>query len=96
MLDPDWSMFGSGRCQIPRRRQVLEGDKEYQELVRKLNHPGRIPDQVESLVMSLKGLSGDVTSIDIVRHETLLQDDLDGVTFVIFGILVVSQLSYAR
>ncbi|RZC65187.1 hypothetical protein C5167_008877 [Papaver somniferum] len=49
------------------------GDKEYQELVPKLNQPGRIPDQVAFLVMSLKGLSGDVTSIDIVRHETLLQ-----------------------
>ncbi|RZC59326.1 hypothetical protein C5167_006626 [Papaver somniferum] len=45
-------------------KTMPRGDKKDQELVRKLNQPRRIPDQVASLV------------------------DLDGVTLVIFGVLV--------
>ncbi|RZC62890.1 hypothetical protein C5167_024630 [Papaver somniferum] len=54
--------------------QVAKGGKsEYHDLVGKLNQPGRDPDEVASLVMCLKGLSGAVAFIDIVRHESLLQ-----------------------
>ncbi|KAI3972581.1 hypothetical protein MKX01_019239 [Papaver californicum] len=52
----------------------MAGDTtDYHELVGKLNQSGQSPDEVATLVMSLKGLSGAVASIDIVRHETLLQ-----------------------
>ncbi|MCL7028862.1 hypothetical protein MKW94_002434 [Papaver nudicaule] len=47
---------------------------DYNELVGILNKSGHLsPDQVASLVMSLKGLSGAVGSIDVVRHENLVR-----------------------
>ncbi|KAI3894246.1 hypothetical protein MKX03_021836 [Papaver bracteatum] len=55
--------------------RFAQGDAtDYNELVGKLNQSGYLsPDDMALLVMSLKGLSGAVASIDIVRHETLLQ-----------------------
>ncbi|MCL7031544.1 hypothetical protein MKW94_007678 [Papaver nudicaule] len=55
--------------------RVPEGDTtDYDEMVGKLNQSGHLfPDDVASLVTCLKGLSGAVGCIDIVRHETLAQ-----------------------
>ncbi|MCL7031067.1 hypothetical protein MKW94_030111 [Papaver nudicaule] len=54
---------------------VQGGDtSDYYDLVGKLSQSGHMtPDDVASLVTSLKGLSGAVASINIVRHESLLQ-----------------------
>ncbi|CAJ1942179.1 unnamed protein product [Sphenostylis stenocarpa] len=74
MISPS-SVGSSGTVKKGKKRiQVWEGDREnYEELVDYL-HPKKNlnPDEVALLVTTLKALSGAVSYIDYVHHESLL------------------------